>query len=85
VKQMRRWQLQEAKNKFSQVAEEAATYGAQVVTKHGRDAFVLLSISDYERLRKPKTNLVQFLKDSPLPGSRIDVTRDQDAGREPKL
>ncbi len=32
------WQLQEAKNRFSEVVELAMKEGAQTVTKHGRPA-----------------------------------------------
>ena len=79
------WQIQEAKNKFSQVAEEAALYGPQRVTKRGKDALVILSAADYERLQKPKTDLVRFLKQSPLRGSGIDAHRDRHGGRQVKL
>jgi prevent-host-death family protein len=81
----RKWQLQEAKNKFSQVAEEAALYGPQRVTKRGKDALVILSVADYERLQRRKTDLVRFLKESPLRGSGIDAHRDRYGGREVKL
>ena len=80
-----KWPLQEAKNKFSQVAEEATLYGPQLVTKRGKDALVILSLTDYERLQKPETELVQFLKNSPLAGSGIDTTRSRDGGREVEL
>jgi prevent-host-death family protein len=45
-----RWQLQEAKARFSEVIKLAQTEGAQTVTIHGRDTAVVLSIRDYERL-----------------------------------
>lgn len=85
MKDKRRWPLQEAKNKFSQVAEEAALYGPQLVTKRGKDALVILSLGDYERLQKPKTSLVQFLKDSPLSGSGLDAARCPEGGRKMDL
>lgn len=47
---MKKWQLQSAKNKFSEVAEEAAAYGPQIVTKRGRDAVVIMGIDEYRRL-----------------------------------
>lgn len=81
----RKWQLQEAKNKFSQVAEEAAAYGPQVVTKRGKDAVVILSMEDYDRLRTPKTGLVEFLRDSPLADLELGAPRSEEAGREVEL
>ena len=85
MSEKQKWPLQDAKNKFCQVAEEAALYGPQLVTKHGKDALVILTVHDYERLQKPKTDLVQFLRESPLAGSGLEVERSQDAGREVKL
>ncbi|MBT3346427.1 MAG: type II toxin-antitoxin system Phd/YefM family antitoxin [Gemmatimonadetes bacterium] len=77
----KRWQLQEAKNKLSRVAEEAVTYGPQVITKHGEDAVVVISKSEYERLTRPTLSLAQFLASSPLAGSELVTQRDPAPGR----
>ncbi len=82
---MKKWQLQEAKNKFSQVAEEAADYGPQLVTKHGKEAVVILSIEEYRQLVKKTDSLTDFLCRSPLADTELDVTRDGSAGREVTL
>lgn len=37
-----RWQVQEAKNRFSDVVERAIQDGPQTVTKHGKDAVVIV-------------------------------------------
>jgi prevent-host-death family protein len=47
----RDWSVQDAKNRFSEVVE-AARREPQTVTKHGKPAAVLLSATEYERLRK---------------------------------
>lgn len=78
----KRWQLQQAKNKLSQVAEEAVAYGPQVITKHGEDAVVVISRAEYDRLSRPRTSLVEFLTSSPLAGSGLVVDRDPAPGRE---
>ncbi len=77
-----RWQLQDAKNKFSRVAEEAVTYGPQIVTKHGKDAVVVISKEEYERLSRPASSFVAFLQESPLVGSSLVIQRDDDEGRD---
>ncbi len=41
------WPLQEAKSKFSQLVEEAMHKQPQVVTKHGRNAVVILLFNEY--------------------------------------
>jgi prevent-host-death family protein len=37
------WQLQEAKNRFSQVVERALKQGPQIITRHGIEAVIVLS------------------------------------------
>jgi prevent-host-death family protein len=71
------WQLHEAKNKFSNLVERAQQEGPQVVTKHGKEAVVVLSMSDYRKITKPKDNLVKFLQKSPLGGMKLDFSRDK--------
>ncbi len=44
-----RWQLQEAKAKFSQLVK-AAEKAPQEITVHGRPTAVLMSMSEYERM-----------------------------------
>lgn len=45
------WQLQDAKNKFSELVERAAQGEPQVVTKRGKRAAVLMSAAEYARLK----------------------------------
>ena len=79
------WQLQEAKNKFSNLVDKAHHDGPQVVTKHGKESVVIIAIEDYQKLNKPKTDLVSFLKKSPLSGIDLDLTRDKSPSRDIKL
>jgi antitoxin Phd len=81
----RRWQLQEAKNKFSRLVELARQDGPQIVTKHGQEAAVLLSIDEYRRLVRPKTSLVQFFQKSPLADIELDLTRSKETSRDIEL
>jgi antitoxin Phd len=60
------WQLQEAKNKFSKLVEKALREGPQFVTKHGKASVVVLSVEEYKKIVKPKSNLFQFIQTSPL-------------------
>lgn len=71
------WQLQEAKSKFSQVVENAMHNKPQFVTKHGNNAVVVLSFEDYKKIIKPRTNLVTFLKNSPLSEIDLDTSRNK--------
>ena len=82
---MARWQLQEAKNRLSEVVRKARDEGPQVITLHGRDAAVVLSASDYARRAKPKGSLVAFFRKSPLAGAALEVGRSRDTGRPVRL
>lgn len=76
------WQLQDAKNRFSQVVEKAIQSGPQVVTKRGIETVVIMSVEEYRKLTRSKTDLVQFFRNSPLNGIDLDLKRDKDLPRE---
>ena len=82
-----RWQLQAAKARFSELFRRARSEGPQYVTRHDREAVVVLPAEEFERLkqRTRKTNLAQFFAESPLVGSGIDLERIRDFGRKVKL
>lgn len=76
------WQLQEAKSKFSQLVERTLTHGAQIITRRGKRAVVIIPFDEYERLTRPTHNMVQFLVESPFSGSELDTERDQSLPKE---
>jgi antitoxin Phd len=71
------WQLQEAKNKFSEVVEEALHRGPQLITKRGVEAVIVLSYADYRKLTLTQKKLSDFFRDSPLQPEDIDTPRDK--------
>jgi prevent-host-death family protein len=79
------WQLQDAKNKFSSLVEKAQQNGPQIVTKHGKDAVVVLSIDEYNKLIQPETSLVQFFQASPLAKEELNLTRSKETPRDIEL
>ena len=81
----RSWQLQEAKNKLSEVVRYAMGEGPQTITVRGREAVVVLSAEDYRRLVRPEVGLSEFLRSSPLADVELDLTRSRDTGREVTL
>jgi len=76
------WTLAQAKDQLSEVVRRAVDEGPQSISVRGRDAAVLLSRADYDRLTDPgaPTSLVQFLKTMNLEG--VDLTRDQTPVRD---
>ena len=51
------WQVQEAKTRLSEVIEEADAKGPQIITRHGTERAVILSIKDYRALTAHQPNL----------------------------
>ncbi|KQV05748.1 MULTISPECIES: type II toxin-antitoxin system Phd/YefM family antitoxin [unclassified Kitasatospora] len=56
-----RWQVQEAKQKFSEVLRLAEAEGPQVVTRHGDEVAVVIAIREYRRLRGEDLSFEEFL------------------------
>ena len=78
------WQLQQAKTRLSEVIEEAYTRGPQIITRHGAERAVVLSIDDYRALVAHKPNLIEYL----LNGPKVDdfeIEYSRDTGREIEL
>lgn len=82
---MNRWQLQDAKNRLSEVVRRARDEGPQVITLHGREAAVVVSAREYARQSKSKGSLVEFFRKSPLAGTTLEVGRSRDTGRPVRL
>jgi prevent-host-death family protein len=82
---MRTWKLEDAKNRFSEVVRRALADEPQRVTRHGRDAVVVVSAEEYERLIGARS-LFEFLRASPLADLQAEqelvIERDVDPGRE---
>ena len=79
-----RWQLQSAKNRFSQVVEDALEKGPQIVTRRGTDTAVVLSFDDYQKLlgrTAPEQAFTDFLLSIPRGDEGLSIERDRDPGR----
>lgn len=85
---MRKWKLEDAKNRFSEVVRRAEAHDPQLVTRNGREVVVVLSVEDYARLAGPES-LVDFLKNSPLAEALregdFELERPRDFGRDLEL
>ncbi len=79
---VRNWQLQEAKNRFSQVIDEALKDGPQVITRRGVETAVVLSFADYRKMLLGRKRLSEFFRDSPLAGLDLDLRRDTSPARD---
>ncbi len=79
------WQLQEAKARLSEVVKKAAKEGPQKITVHGESTAVVISSKEYERLKEPKGSFVEFMRNSPLYGLKLDLRRNQTLTREEEV
>jgi prevent-host-death family protein len=70
------WQLQEAKAMFSEVVR-SANQEPQIITVHGKESAVILSIDDYRKLKFPRGSLVSFMEQSPWAGVELDLPERQ--------
>ncbi len=76
-----RWQLQEAKNRLSELVRQAREDGPQTITVHGTDAVVVVDAEHFRKLSARKGSLTEFFRRSPLVGIELDVTRSREPGR----
>lgn len=76
------WQLQEAKNRFSELVNKVLKEGPQVVTRRGEEVVVIVSNEEYQKLLKSQSSLLEFFRQSPLVGVELDLERDQSLPRD---
>mgnify|MGYP001561971714 CR=1 FL=1 len=64
---LRRWPLQEAKARFSELVRQVHSEGPQHVTVHGRDEVVVVAAAEFRRLKGSLTGqaLIDALRASP--------------------
>jgi len=72
------WQLQEAKNRLSEVVDRALSDGPQTITRHGRATVVIVAAEQYAR-ETGREKLSTVLRECPV--KRWKVSRDKDTGR----
>jgi antitoxin Phd len=83
---MRRWQLQEAKARLSELVKSSQRDGPQEISVRGEPAVVVLSVVEYDRLRRRgKPSFVSFLRASPLVGAALELERDRSPARDVEL
>ena len=79
------WQLQDAKNRFSELVNEALQEGPQTVTRRGEEVVVVLSKGEYKKMVQSQTSLLEFFRRSPLVGLELDLDRDRSFPRDTSL
>ena len=67
------WQVQEAKQRFSEVLRAVRDEGPQTITRHGKEIAVVVDIDEYRRLAGPKRDFKDFLLGPPHDDKIADV------------
>ena len=71
------WTVAQAKAKLSEVIERAMSGTPQTITRHGKNAVVVVAAADWQRRTERKGTLADFLLASPLRESGLDLS-DED-------
>lgn len=76
-----RWQVQELKQRTSEVLRAVESEGDQIITRHGREVAVLVDMEEYRRLKGESGGFKELLGSVP-PLDVLDEVRVPDLGRE---
>lgn len=82
-----RWQVQEAKQRFSEVLRAVASEGPQTITRHGEEVAVVMDIARFRRLTGPRADLKGLLLGPPYLDDvsvldEVEAERKQDLPRD---
>jgi len=77
-----RWQLQDAKARFSEVIKKARNEGPQQVTVRGKPSAVVVSVDEFETMKKSRPDFVRFMRESPLAGLELEISRSDSLVRD---
>ncbi len=81
-----KWQIQEVKNRLSEVVDLALEEGPQTITRHGKEVAVLVSKEEFDRRRGRRSargTILPFLRR--LRFAELDLERAKDADRDVDL
>lgn len=77
-----RWQVQEAKQRFSEVVRAAAAGEPQIVTRHGEEIVVVVDIAEYRRWHGAASGLMEYLRAEPFIEAELEIERRAERPRE---
>jgi len=83
----KRWPLQDAKARFSELVRRVRSEGPQLVTVHGRDEVVVVAADEFRRLKGERTgrSLIDALQASPSRKVEIEPARRRMPVRDVEL
>jgi antitoxin Phd len=72
-----RWQVQEAKQRFSEVLRHAQSDGPQIITRHGEEIAVIIAATEFHKLTEEVPDFKEFLRSGPH-WDDLDLSRPED-------
>jgi prevent-host-death family protein len=78
------WQLQEAKQRLSEVVRRALEDEPQVISRHGHNAVVVVAADEFEKLGRGPKDFKAHLCSAPDVG-RLGIRRDRRPARRVHL
>ncbi|MBV9380594.1 MAG: type II toxin-antitoxin system Phd/YefM family antitoxin [Streptosporangiaceae bacterium] len=75
------WQVQEAKQRFSELLRAVEADGPQIVTRHGEEVAVVIDIAEFRRLHGDTGDFKEYLR-SGTGFDELDLTRSDELPRE---
>jgi len=82
---MSTWQIQQVKQRLSEVIRHAKNEGPQKVTDRGEDSVWIISDRDYAKLKQPRESIVTFFQRSPHRDIHLKLERRKDLPRDIEL
>lgn len=82
---MKSWQIQEAKQRLSEVIRLARTEGPQRLTFRGQPNAWIISDEEYLQLKLRQESLVDFFQHSPCLEIELSIQRKQELPRSVQL
>jgi antitoxin Phd len=81
----RRWNLQDAKARLSELVDRARLGEPQVILRRGEPAAVILAYEQYARERSPRQSILSFFQESPLVDLEFEIPRSEEPMRDVDL
>ena len=77
------WQLQDAKNRFSEVVDDALHDGPQTVTRRGEPVVVVVAVETWRQMTAERPSFKAYLRAAPLDG--LELERETEDRKQPPL
>lgn len=69
------WSVADAKSHLSELLDAAGRKGPQTISKRGRPVAVVVSFEEWERKKKRKGSLADFLATAPVGDDDLEIER----------